>query len=218
MRVSKPNLFWISYSDLMTSLFFIMLVLFVLAKVQWDQNEAELKAAMKELEERKKISDRYKNTVEDIERSIESLPTEYFAYDKETRRFKMMRNIEFHMGEDRLKNPNDREYIVAIGRSIQKVISSLQAKNYENVRYVVIIEGMSSKDRAGEDVNYPLSYSRAWRVKRIWDADAISFDKDIVDVQISGSGTGGIGRKINETENRQILIHIVPKIGRIGER
>jgi outer membrane protein OmpA-like peptidoglycan-associated protein len=173
---------------------------------------------MKELEERKKISDRYKNTVEDIERSIESLPTEYFAYDKETRRFKMMRDIEFDKGKDSLKNPNDREYIVAIGRSIQKVISSLQAKNYENVRYVVIIEGMSSKDRAGEDVNYPLSYRRAWRVKRIWDADAISFDKDIVDVQISGSGTGGIGRKINEIENRQILIHIVPKIGRIGER
>lgn len=31
MKINKNNFFWISYTDLMTSLFFIMLILFVMA-------------------------------------------------------------------------------------------------------------------------------------------------------------------------------------------
>ena len=74
---------------------------------------------------------------------------------------------------------------------------------------------MASKDAYKE--NYPLSYKRALMVKNLWENQGIEFDQSVCELQIAGSGTGGIGRydeKI-ESKNQRILIQIMPKIGNI---
>ena len=65
--------------------------------------------------------------------------------------------------------------------------------------------------------NYPLSYKRAWAVMKLWQRENVMPDQSVCEVQVAGSGTGGIGRFPNNEEfkNQRILIQIVPKIGEI---
>lgn len=84
----KSNFFWASYSDLMTSLFFIMLVLFVLTVVV-------LKKQSREIEEKLKITEAQLKVLEEIQKSAEELPDEYFDYDETFKRFELKRQIRF---------------------------------------------------------------------------------------------------------------------------
>jgi len=52
--MKKNNIFWISYSDLMTSMFFIMLILFVLAIRYLRINNIELKKKQEVTEQEKR--------------------------------------------------------------------------------------------------------------------------------------------------------------------
>jgi len=156
--------------------------------------------------------------INQIRAAIENLDTNYFKYDNENRRFTIRRQVQFNINEANLKNPDDEKYIAHIGRVIQRLTDTLGSTySAQNVKYVVIVEGMSSRDRWGTDeTNFPLSYRRAWQVKRIWDRNGVRFDPSFVDVQIAGSGTDGIGRnRFNEAANQRILIHIIPKIDEI---
>ena len=198
----KGNFFWASYADLMTSLFFIMLVLFVLViammKRQQQATEQQLKQIL------------------DIQSAVKELPKEYFAYDSIYKRFSLIQNVEFKVNTDELRNRDDEQYLVKVGQSIKKLIDTLQIK-YQNqdIKYVVLIEGMSSSDNYKD--NYPLSYHRAWKVKKLWDEHDIYLNPNVCEIQISGSGTGGIGRYPTEQhqKNQRILIQVIPKIGTI---
>lgn len=48
--------------------------------------------------------------------------------------------------------------------------------------------------------NFPLSYKRAWAVQKLWEQHEIMSDPSVCEVQIAGSGTGGIGRFPNREE------------------
>lgn len=82
-----------------------------------------------------------------------------------------------------------------------------------DIRYLVVIEGMSSRDNY--PLNYELSYERSLALFRFWEQHAIRFDPAICEVQIAGSGIGGVGRYSgkNEFKNQRFLIQVVPKIG-----
>ena len=73
MKKSKESFFWTSYSDLMTSLFIIMLVLFVLVIVLLNKR---MEATIIELEDIKKV-----------EASTRDLEGKYFTYNKEYEKF-----------------------------------------------------------------------------------------------------------------------------------
>ena len=198
----KANFFWASYADLMTSLFFIMLVLFVLViammKRQQQATEQQLKQIL------------------DIQAAVKELPPEYFAYDSTYKRFSLIQNVEFQTNTDDLKHQNDEQYLVKVGESIKQLIDRLKVKyKGKDIKYVILIEGMSSNDDYSK--NYPLSYLRAWKVKKLWDAYKINLDPTVCEVQISGSGTGGIGRfpRSQHRKNQRILIQVIPKIGTI---
>ena len=88
----KRDFFWLGYSDLMTSLFFVMLVLFVLVytmqnKMIGELNEKnnELKAAKVELDEIKRIQE-----------ALEKLDPNYFLYDKRNKRYKLKVDVQFN--------------------------------------------------------------------------------------------------------------------------
>ena len=65
--------------------------------------------------------------------------------------------------------------------------------------------------------NYELSYERALSLYSACGRRKDStFDPNRVEVMISGSGEGGVGRDmIDETKNQRFLIQIIPKIGEL---
>jgi hypothetical protein len=197
----QAKIFWTSYADLMTSLFFIMLVLFVLTI-----------AMMKKKQEATEIQ---KKRIEEIQNSVNALPKEYFIYDSKYKRYSLVKNINFRAAEDEIRGA-DINYLVNVGRSIKTLIRNLKIKfSNQDIKYVVIIEGMSSNDNYPD--NFQLSYRRALSVQKLWQLYNIMPDSSVCEVQISGSGTGGIGRfpPREEIKNQRILIQIVPKIGKL---
>jgi outer membrane protein OmpA-like peptidoglycan-associated protein len=200
MKGKSTSFFWPSFTDLMTSLFFIMLVLYVLTimklKIQQQASDEQLKK------------------IKEIQNAVEKLPQTYFTYDSKYKRFSLNREIRFKTGEN-IINDNDKHYLAGVGRSIQILIADLKEKySGDNIKYLIVIEGMASNDNY--QYNDELSYQRALALFKFWKESGVEFDSDICDLQIAGSGTRGIGRYVgNEKKNQRFLIHIVPKIGNI---
>jgi len=201
MKAKGSSFFWPSFTDLMTSLFFIMLVLYVLTYLK--------------LTNQQKATEQQLNKIREIQSAVKELPKEYFVYDSIFKRFSLVRNIEFEPREDIIKE-KDIQYLVDVGNSIRTLIQTLK-NQYANqdIKYVVIIEGMASSDNYLD--NFPLSYKRAWAVQKLWQQRGIMPDQSVCEIQVAGSGTGGIGRfpGTEERKNQRILIQIVPKIGEI---
>lgn len=201
--MKKDNIFWISYSDLMTSLFFVMLVLFVVTIGHLKYN---LETTEQQLEK-----------IQELQTAVQELPQEYFEYQPQYKRFKLNKQIQF----DTLSSVIDKgyyEYLENVGNSITMLITGLKNDtkfSKFDIKYLVVIEGMASKDTYSK--NYELSYERALSLYKFWKSRGISFDAIDCEIQISGSGTEGIrdykGR--DEYKNQQFLIHIIPKMGKI---
>lgn len=201
MKGKSSDFFWPSYTDLMTSLFFIMLVLYVLTFVKLTNQQKATELQLKKIKE--------------IQAAVKELPKEYFKYDSVYKRFSLVNNIEFKAGQDIIK-PTDKQYLINVGVSIKDLINKLKKKySDQDIKYVVIIEGMASLDNFKN--NFPLSYLRAWAVMKLWQRVNIMPDQTVCEVQVAGSGTGGIGRfpTTEEWKNQRILIQIVPKIGEL---
>lgn len=201
MTGKGSGFFWPSFTDLMTSLFFIMLVLYVLTYLK--------------LTNQQKVTEQQLNKIKEVQAAVKELPREYFAYDSIYKRFSLVQNIEFERGKDIIKE-KDEAYLINVGNSIKDLINNLKSEYAEqDIKYVVVIEGMASNDNYFD--NYPLSYKRAWAVSKLWEKEKIVLDPEVCEIQIAGSGTGGIGRFSNNEEyrNQRILIQIVPKIGEI---
>lgn len=201
MTAKGTGFFWPSFADLMTALFFIMLVLYVLTYLK--------------LTNQQRATEQQLNKIKEIQAAVKELPQDYFQYDSEYKRFSLVQNIEFERGQDIIK-PKYEQYLIDVGVSIKDLISNLKNEYaQQDIKYVVIIEGMASNDNYFD--NYPLSYKRAWAVMKLWQRENVMPDQSVCEVQVAGSGTGGIGRFPNNEEfkNQRILIQIVPKIGEI---
>jgi outer membrane protein OmpA-like peptidoglycan-associated protein len=197
----KQNFFWASYADLMTSLFFIMLVLFVLVI-------AMMKKQQKATEEQLSL-------IKNVQSAVKALPDEFFTYQNEYKRFSLNRQIQFLSGKSEIAS-EDKNYLTDVGRSVENLIINLKTQ-YQNqdIRYIIIIEGMASNDNY--IYNHELSYQRALALLRLWEKSGISFDNQLCELQIAGSGTSGIGRYSGKEEfkNQRFLIQIIPKIGNL---
>lgn len=215
--------FWPSYSDLMTSLFFIMLVMFVLTIVS-------LRNSLIEAERLRHISEEQLKSVKQIQEAVNQLPTDYFEEDVTNKRWTLKRaySPNFRIGEFNINVLNDTTNLVKVGNSLMKVIDRLNRMKdnpkYKDmdITYLVVIEGMASKDNYHD--NDALSYKRALSLYYLWKRNGISFEKSQCEVQISGSGVRGRGRfnadgrhPKDEIKNQRIMIQIVPKIGNLGK-
>lgn len=201
-KPSKTNFFWPSYTDLMTSLFFIMLVLYVLS---YTALRAQQQATQEQVD-----------AINKIQNALQQLDTTYFVSQPEFKRFVLRRQIQFAAGKSIIPIP-DYPYLLNVGRKVGALIDTLQ-KNFadQNIKYLLIIEGMASKDNYPD--NYGLSYDRALALKTLWENMNIKFDPTVCEIQIAGSGTEGLGRHIgvaNEYKNQRLILQIVPKIDKI---
>ncbi len=205
MKSKEKDFFWPSYTDLMTSLFFIMLVLYVFTFVK--------------LRLQQRATEEQLNKIKQIQNMVKALDERYFTYQPAYKRFVLNRQISFN-NKSSIIDSADAQYMKDVGVSITILIQKLKMKYAnENIKYLIVIEGMSSKLHYDIDEyrnNYVLSYQRAWSLLKLWHENGIIFDPNVCEVQISGSGEGGIGRDtVNDSANQRFLIQIIPKIGEI---
>lgn len=223
MKKKSGSHFWPSYSDLMTSLFFIMLVMFVLTIVS-------LRNSLIEAERLRRISEEQLKALQQIQEAVNQLPTDYFEEDSTNKRWILKHSYspKFNAKDYDIRVLNDTTSLIEVGNSLMGVIENLnQMKNdpkYKDmdITYLVVIEGMASKDNYYD--NDALSYKRALMLYYLWKRNGISFEKSQCEVQISGSGVRGRGRfnadgqhSHDEVRNQRIMIQIVPKIGNLGK-
>ena len=198
MKNTKQDFFWPSFTDLMMSLFFIMLVLYALTYVYMKNQQRATEDQLRKIKE--------------IQSAVNALDTKYFTYDSTYKRFTLNRQISFPSKQSTLTNADDRKYLLNVGISIQVLIEKLKRKYAgQNISYMVVIEGMASLD--SYDKNFQLSYERALALYRLWQGAGIKLDASTCELQIAGSGIAGVGRSRNEALNQRFLIQIIPKIG-----
>lgn len=200
MAQKQESYFWTSYSDLMTSLFFVMLVLFVLAC-------AMLKHKADQAEQDKEATENEMKKIREIEESIAAIDPQYFEYSAEHKKHLLKIQVQFANNSYEIPQ-SSRDSLIAAGRSIADF---LQKKSSDNIKYLLVIEGQASSDNYwGNDV---LSYNRANALRYLWKSNDIDFG-DKCEVIVGGSGEEGADRSKNkEEENRRFLIHIIPKPG-----
>ena len=223
MKKKNTSHFWPSYSDLMTSLFFIMLVMFVLTIVS-------LRNSLLEAERLRKISEEQLRSIQQIQEAVNQLPADYFEEDVTNKRWVLKRSFspKFNARDFNISVLNDTINLVKVGNSLMGVIDNLNRMKKDpkykdmDITYLVVIEGMASKDNYYD--NDALSYKRALSLYYLWKRNGISFEESQCEVQISGSGVRGRGRfnadglhPQDEVRNQRIMIQILPKIGNLGK-
>lgn len=201
MTQKKESFFWTSYSDLMTSLFFVMLVLFILVIVLLHKR---MEATETQLQEIRKV-----------EESTKDLSREYFKYRPDYKKYVLTIQVRYPAGKSDLNDivSDDKvsqlRQLTEAGREIQNFL-----KSHRENQYILIIEGQASRDNYL--YNYELSYQRALALMRYWIEDSgIVFDRNC-EILISGSGDGKLDTHSmretdDEKENQRFLIHILPK-------
>lgn len=221
MPSNQKSFFWVSYADLMTSLFFVMLVLFILAVAVL--NERRQAAVQKEQDAVEKTQELERKILkaDEISNATKELDPIYFEYIPKYKKHKLTVAVHFRKGSASLddmpqKTLNELNYA---GRELRRFVIHTTIK-YPEIQYLLIIEGQASWDRY--KYNYRLSYERALALKSYWDRAGISFNTRNCEVLICGSGDGqlsgtGLMREAKESLNQRFLIHIVPKPGKIGD-
>lgn len=204
----KRDFFWLSYSDLMTSLFFVMLVLFVLVYTMQNKMIGELGEKGRELDR-----------IKEIEKTVNNIDTAYFKYDAENKKHILNMQFLFPKGSSDISKivPDKRADLLKAGDVIKQLI--LKYPEEENIKYLIVVEGQASKDNwAGND---DLSYHRAQSLIKFWEQNNVGLDKlKNCEIIVAGSGEKGIPRTQPDigNANQRFLITIVPKIGQMKEK
>lgn len=201
---NRKSLFWTSYSDLMTSLFFAMLVLFVVVVVAMGQS----------IHVNKKQVDKIK----DIENSIENIDSTWFDYNDKFKKHVLKIDVSFPKGKSdiTLIPLETREDLYKAGQAIDVFLKKAEKEYGESVNYLLIIEGQASND--GYARNFELSYERALSLYKYLETNRkLDLKRDNCEVLICGSGTQGTMRSYPDNatneKNQRFLIHILPKPG-----
>lgn len=200
-KQKKESFFWTSYSDLMTSIFFVMLVLFILTIVLLHNKMVTTQSQIDKIKE--------------IEEAVNKIDSTYFDYNNVHKKHILKIRVNFHRGESDINTLDyyTQNELIKAGRSIQNTLKNINHE-YPKIKYLLVIEGQASKDNYNR--NYELSYERALALRKLWSDNRIDFGSNC-EVLISGSGIGGSMRENKEYLNQRFLIHIIPKPGIIEE-
>lgn len=209
-KQKKESFFWTSYSDLMTSMFFVMLVLFVLAIALLHHKVVEIIDIMVTTTDQLE-------TIRRLEASISNIDTTYFEYNVEYKRHTLKNiSVSFQTGSSDINDisKEDLKRLEEAGRSIVRFMQSA-SKSIPDAEYMLIVEGQSSRDSYFD--NDALSYRRALSLVNYWKENGIVFDGLPCEVIISGSGYSSRFRAQPDEKgnkaNQRFVIHIIPKPG-----
>ncbi len=214
-RAKGKDPFWTSYSDLMTSLFFVMLVMFIICVIKLGKDLKEANATNEQLQNILKLEDQFKVLSNSTSLKYDSIKRMFYAKD--------LVGIEiFYPNDDKIK-PKYYATVDKIGFDLQKILHSLLYN--KEFRYQMVIEGYAAIKwdklkthtyNADNKEMYELSYRRALALYNRWKfTDKLNFRKYNTEIILAGSGFNGINRdqKVEEN-NKRFIIQIIPKISR----
>ncbi len=204
--------FWVGYSDLMTSLFFVFLVLATTLALAFRAQAQEGEAAKRELERIRAIAD-----------VASRLSQEQFIYNSNCDRFELKYEFEFDANSPVIRDEFKPKLLEA-GRAIERF---LQTSRGTEVRFKIIVEGRAARFIQGGDRNNDsgrfvkeLSYRRALALWDLWKAEGIQLNTEISEFFISGSGFEGECRypftREEEGKNKRIIVQIIPFLSQGG--
>lgn len=204
----KADIFWVSFSDLMTTLFFIMLVLFVLTVVYLKIEQNKSNITIERLKQIVQLEEQFKPLQLDGD----------FIYLEECKKF-VAKDLLGKEIFERNKTEILAEYVeptLGVGHKLEKFLNDLEQKN-PNFSYLLVIEGNMGnsydlKFSEDDSFGYKRSYERALAVYNLWVSNNVIFRKSNVEVLISGSGFNGLCRENNEENNKRFSIQIIPKV------
>ena len=213
--MAKRSFFWASYADLMSSLFFIMLVLFV----------ATVAVLQKKVREVNTTKEQYENILQ-LDKQFNALSKSsalVYAEDNKTFVAKDFIGIEiFKPNSDVIKG----EYLSTVdkvGEALQQIVENLYEENPQ-LSFQLVIEGTAAipYDRLGDTTYnlerkdiYELSYRRALALYLRWKKNGLNFRDYNAEVLICGSGFKGINRDTRkEDNNKRFVIQIIPKVSK----
>lgn len=205
----SKNLFWISYSDIMTSLFFIMLVLFVVTAGYYYN--------------RYQITQDKLNEIDAIETALSSLDRNYFIFDEESKRYRLNIPVEFRSNSDNIYVVRESilNELYDAGSSLYTRLDSLLNVN-DQAHLLLVIEGNTQRHEGNwitnPDAGYKLSYERALALYNFWIDRGLDF-RDLTEEHdsrfeliISGSGYFGLNREEDGSPlNRRFTLQVTSK-------
>lgn len=227
MKQDRRDFFWPSYVDLMTALFLVMLVLFVLSYKRFQDKQRGLERANKQLN----VQLREKRKLDEIRAALARLEDpRYFVYNPRYKRYELSFNISFQPNSSELPAA-DKPRLLAAGRFLAGKLQALGRA--DSIQYLVVIEGRTARfihrlpsgvfsydDPRNSDgpVTRQISYLRALAVYQLWRDAGIDFPAPRYEVMAAGSGFSGAGRYsgVQEDLNRRFIIQLQPKIGSLG--
>ncbi|MCF8322233.1 MAG: flagellar motor protein MotB [Flavobacterium sp.] len=225
----KRDFFWLSYSDLMTSLFFIMLVLFVLiysmnSKVIEDARQAneKLKALGITEGERQRNLKALEAKAQELERikAIDAAIKELekgglYEYNSTCKRFELKSAILFEENSAIIPKSVEKNLILA-GSQLNNLLKLYQGN--QQVKFIDVIEGRAARhENARQNLKYKdnvkdLGYSRSLALYNLWMANGITLNNNNSEVFISSTGFDGLCRYsgAEEGKNKRFIIQVIP--------
>jgi hypothetical protein len=210
--MKKSGFFWVSYGDLMTSLFFVMLVLYVISFTILQSKQTELQVAADQLKK-----------IKEIQLALEGLDENYFKFDKVNKRYKLQVMTSFDYGSSNITNIRKplRQKLLAAGKVLYDKIEEVIKEN-PSVDYLLVIEGNTQRSNQNwitiPDEGYLLSYKRALSLFNYWRKNGLDF-RDLgsqCEIIIAGSGYFGYSRdQSDERNNRKFSIQVTSKVGKL---
>lgn len=210
--MKKSGFFWVSYGDLMTSLFFVMLVLYVISFTILQSKQTELQVAADQLKK-----------IKEIQLALEGLDENYFKFDKVNKRYKLQVITSFKPGSYNIFDIDKplRQKLFNAGEVLYNKIEQVIKEN-PSVDYLLVIEGNTQRSKRNwiidPDRGYRLSYNRALSLFNYWKGRGLDF-RDLgsqCEIIIAGSGYYGYSRdQSNERNNRKFSIQVTSKVGKL---
>ena len=226
MSDGNEDFFWPSFTDLMTSLFFIVLVLYILTVAMLKNSQQAMKMIVVAQKEQLDIIKTVEENLKPLQRDKNT-----FVYDSKYKRYQLAFEVHFKDGRKDISPSGIDSYgptivkIDSLGIKLKRLVDELKKQkrsdqSLSDISYLLVVSGSASRDNYAQ--NYQLSYERALALYIHWkDNMGIDFDApeyhDIIEFQIAGNGTGGVGRfeggEMEEKKNQRFLINVIPKIG-----
>ena len=209
--MNKSGFFWVSYADLMTSLFFIMLVLYMITFIILQQKIGNMEADALKLKE-----------IENIEKALQTLDTTYFHFDHENKRYKLNIDVLFHRNSSNMLDIplSEKLKVLEAGQKLYEKMKSVIDTNTA-IDYLLVIEGNTQRSNNNwidyPNVGYKLSYERALSLYNYWLSNGINFRSlgAQCEVIIAGSGYFSQSRnEVREENNRRFTIQVTSKVGK----
>lgn len=230
MASNKKDPFWTSYSDLMTSLFFVMLVLFIICMIRVGGINNALKNKIAELDSintNLAATNEQLNQILQLEEQFKVLSSSSaLSYDTNKKMFyaRDLVGIEIFVSNSDVIKEEYYNVVDKVGKDLRGILKNLSCNN-KSFKYQLVIEGnaairwdrlLDGSYNPDNNEMYNLSYRRALALYNRWKTvDKIDLRQYNTEVIIAGSGFNGINRdnKVEEN-NKRFVIQIIPKVSR----